>query len=181
MGFRDIFNLCSIQWFIFGLLFMDFRADHIILLGKATDEQVTAAYYHYNISTMGEKWYPLIMLGIFGIGILATIYRAFIFSSLWDWLQLFTSLISGGIFATLIVPEYEKMEKMTVESPQEYLPHLQIVAVGHCIVLILSITSLILIYFAYATQYDIAQQFKKQLNSKSKNNKSKKSKQKKNE
>ena len=150
MSLGSVFNLCSIQWFIIGLLYMDFRADHLILSGKTSDENLLAAFYHYHIADMTESWYRVIMLSVFGLGFIIIFIRVVRFGSIWDYLQLITACVNGAIFGVLIIPQRKTMSSMkNVETPQEYLQYLQIMAQGHCLIGVLSAVALFLAYLSY--------------------------------
>ena len=149
---------------------MDFRADHLILLGKTSDENLLAAFYHYHIGDMGEAWYPMIMLSVFALAFIVIFNRLFRVGSIWDYLQLITACVNGGVFGVLIIPQYQTMASMkNVETPQEYLQYLKIVAQGHCLIGVLSAVGLFLAYLSYNAELKM----KKNVNKNQNNNKNK--------
>ena len=105
-------------WFVLGIVYMDFRVDHRVLM-REQDENDTVlgyAFTHYQVSAEVQPWYqaifPIIMIAA-SIIIGTRVYKK---GGVIDYLILILLIVLGGIFGALLIPKYQKMDELFKKS-----------------------------------------------------------------
>ena len=111
-------TLAGFIYFILGLLYMDMRIDHKLLLYEPTQQHIRLSFIHYDIESMQYEVYGYILPILIVIALIAMIRRVITFCTIYDWMVIIMATIMLALFVLIKQDQQYIHARATIKYPK---------------------------------------------------------------